>query len=315
MVDLSYNFDPEFRQALACLPTWRLDDLGGARRALAAAAAADADCDAGGLIFSDRRIAGPASEQGVQVRLYQPCPFADDRPAILHMHGGGFVMGSVGNSHRRCVRLARELDAVVLSVEYRLAPENPYPAALEDVLSALHWLDANAGGLGVDRSRMAIHGVSAGAALAAATALFVRDHGGPRLCHQFLAIPALDDRLETPSMVRFTDTPTWDRLKAETSWSAYLGTGREEVPPYAAPARAADLREVPPAYISAMEFDPLRDEAIDFARALLSSGVSVELHVFPGTYHGSTSVSAAHVSKRETDEELEVLRRVFRRSR
>jgi acetyl esterase/lipase len=131
------------------------------------------------------------------------------------------------------------------------------------------------------------------------------------LCFQYLGIPELDHRLETPSMRAFVDTPMWNRPLAERSWSAYLGEGRGEVSPYASPAVADDLTGLPPAYISVMEFDPLRDEGIHYALSLLEAGVQVELHAFPGTFHGSRNLPAA-VTSRDVDEMLVVLERALR---
>jgi acetyl esterase/lipase len=202
---------------------------------------------------------------------------------------------------------------VVVSVDYRLAPENPFPAGLEDCYAALVWLHEHAGDLGVDAGRIAINGGSAGGGLAAGLALLARDRGGPAICFQYLGIPELDDRLDTPSMQRFHDTPMWSRGAAEKSWEWYLGDahGTDDISPYAAPARATDLAGLPPAYISTMEFDPLRDEGIHYALKLLAAGVSVELHSFPGTFHGSSIVVTAAVNQREAAERMTVWRRVL----
>ena len=203
--------------------------------------------------------------------------------------------------------------AVVVSVEYRLAPEHPYPAAVHDCYSALRFLAVQADELGVDPARLAVLGTSAGGGLGAATALLARDLGGPALCFQMLHIPELDDRLETPSMRAFVDTPMWSRPLAEQSWRAYLGpdVDRDDVSPYAAPARATDLSGLPPTYISTAENDPLRDEGILYGLRLLQAGVSVELHQFPGTFHGSALVASAVISKRAQTESVTVLRRAL----
>ena len=166
--------------------------------------------------------------------------------------------------------------------------------------------------MGIDRARIGVIGGSAGGGLAAGLALLARDRGGPSLCFQFLAIPELDDRLETPSMRQFTDTPLWNRPSAEYSWRWYLGGQDGDVSPYAAPARATDLAGLPPAYVSTMEFDPLRDEGIIYAMRLLEAGVPVELHQYPGTFHGSSLVTTAAVSRRQGTEMIDVLRRGLR---
>jgi acetyl esterase len=198
-------------------------------------------------------------------------------------------------------------------VEYRLAPEHPFPAGLHDCYSALVFLAGAADELGVDTERLALLGASAGGGLAAATALLARDLGGPPLCFQMLHIPELDDRLETPSMRTFVDSPLWTRPLAAVSWEAYLGAGAHsgDVSAYAAPARAADLSGLPPAYISTAENDPLRDEGILYALGLLQAGVSVELHQFPGTFHGSALVASAAITKRAQRESTVALRRAL----
>ena len=172
------------------------------------------------------------------------------------------------------------------------------------------WTAANASELGIDPDRIAIAGQSAGGGLAAATTLLVRDRGGPKLCFQLLEIPELDDRLETPSMRAFTDTPLWNRPNAEWSWHHYLGPAHGgDVSAYAAPSRAKDLSDLPPAYVSTMEFDPLRDEGILYAMGLLQAGVSVELHSYAGTFHGSSMLGDTEPSRRNSQEVIGLLKR------
>ncbi len=262
----------------------------------------------------DRYVPGPEAAPQVPVRIYRPVSDTREaRPAVFEIHGGGFVMGSIEMMDPWCQRVAAEADAIVVSVEYRLAPEDPFPAGLEDCYAALLWTAKNASALGIDPARIAIAGQSAGGGLAAATALMTRDRGGPELCFQLLEIPELDDRLDTPSMRQFDDTPLWNRPNAVWSWRHYLGADHEgEVSHYAAPARAKDLSALPPAYLSTMEFDPLRDEGILYAQRMLQAGVSVELHSFPGTFHGSALIAAAHVSQRGSDEVIGVLTRRLR---
>jgi acetyl esterase/lipase len=234
----------------------------------------------------------------VRVRTYAPLALQRPLPAVLYMHSGGFVLGSIDAEHGRAATLALSAGAVLVSVGYRLAPEHPYPAALDDCYAALRWVEANAGELGIDRNRIAVAGSSSGACLAAALALLARDRGGPQLCFQLLNAPVLDDRLETASMTAFTDTPVWDRRSAQVSWRHYLGEAEDEVPYYAAPARAEDLSGLPPAYIATSEFDPLRDEGILYGLRLLQAGVAAEIHNFPGAYHGSEVVDTAEISRR-----------------
>lgn len=267
--------------------------------------------DASDLVVEERVAAGAPP---VPVRVYSPCPRRDASvPAVLLVHGGGFFAGSVDGVHVDAVELARELGVVVVAVDYRLAPEHPFPAALDDCDTALRWIHDRAGELGVDVARVAVSGTSAGGTLAAALALRARDTGGPPICFQHLVSPALDDRLDTPSMHRFVDTPMWTRGAAATSWAWYLAGWTGEVPAFAAPARASDLTGLPPAYVSVAELDPLRDEGLAYAVRLLEAGVSVEVHSFPGTFHGSLLARNATISRRQTAETLAVWRRAFER--
>jgi acetyl esterase len=258
----------------------------------------------------DRTVPGPEGAPDVPVRIYRPAaPSPEPRPAFLDIHGGGFVSGSIEMEHAACVAMARELGAVVVTVEYRLAPEDPFPAGLEDCYAALVWLHKNTSELGVDPERIGIGGQSAGGGLSAGLALLARDRGGPAICFQFLGIPELDHRLETASMRAFVDTPIWHRPNAVLSWQHYLGADPQDVSPYASPSIAEDLTGLPSAYVSTMEFDPLRDEGIAYALRLLEAGVTVELHSYPGTFHGSGLVTSAAVSRRAYAEQLDAIRR------
>ncbi len=262
--------------------------------------------------FEDRIVPGPADAPQLSVRVYTPVGEAKTRPGVLYIHGGGFCFGSVELEHQGAMAAAHAADAVVVSVEYRLAPEHPFPAGLEDCYAGLSWLASQAGALGVDADRIAVMGQSAGGGLSAGLALMARDRGGPKLCFQVLGIPELDHRLETPSMRDFVDTPLWNRPNAIMSWRCYLGENPVEVSPYASPAIAKDLSGLPPAYVSTMEFDPLRDEGIEYALRLLQAGVPVELHQYPGTFHGSNLVAEAAVSKRAGAEMMNALVRGLR---
>jgi acetyl esterase len=265
------------------------------------------------LSIEDRLVPGWEGDPEVGVRIYRPLAAVAPVPGILHIHGGGFIIGNIESEHAGAAVMAIELGAVVVSVEYRLAPEHPFPAPVHDCYAALSFLAAEAAVLGVDPERLVVAGASAGGGLAAGTALLARDLGGPRLCFQMLQIPELDDRLATPSMRAFTDTPLWNRPLAVESWKAYLGNAvdGDDVSPYAAPSRAKDLSGLPSTYISTAEMDPLRDEGILYGLSLLQAGVSVELHQFPGTFHGSSMVATAAVSKRGRDEATVVLRRAL----
>ena len=306
-IPAKYRVDPALAAAFAAMPAHTgPTDIVSTRARLNGLKHLQQSADTTGLTVTDHRI-GP----GVPVRVYQPAG-RTGLPAILTMHPGGFMVGDLDFNHGLHADLARAVGAVVVSVDYRLAPEHPFPAAIEDCDAALTWLAEHPA---VDPTRIALHGISAGGGLCAALALLTRDRGGPAIAFQYLNIPQLDDRLATRSMTEFVDTPMFSRAAAIRSWDAYLGPGvrgRDSVSPFAAPARCTDLSGLPPAYIAVMQHDPLRDEAIAYAQALLAAGVSVELHLFPGTFHGSAAIAAtAEVTVREHEERIAVLRKAL----
>ena len=310
---MKYRIDPELMDFVDSLPLTDFSDPQRARTGLEEMAAQMAPpMPLDELEIEDRSIPGPQDEPQVTVRIYSPKQKPDAVPGLLYIHGGGFVVGSLETEHFGVAAIAQTLNIVAVSVDYRLAPEHPFPAGMEDCYAALSWLHDNAAALGVDVQRIGVCGSSAGGGLSAAVALLARDRKGPPLCFQFLGIPELDDRLDTPSMRQFTDTPVWNRPNAEYSWKFYLGDavipGSPDVSPYAAPARMQKLDGLPPAYISVAEFDPLRDEGLRYGMRLLEAGVPVELHCYPGTYHGSFMFSEAAVSLRQNLELIEVLR-------
>ena len=313
---MSYPIDPELTAILEYIPASDFSDPVAMRKNMKEMMQLfGSDTDDRGINIVDTTIPGPAGAPDIPLRIYRPEQLDAITAGLLYIHGGGFAVGDLDSEHSGVVSMCRSLGIVIASVDYRLAPEDPYPAGLEDCYAALQWLHQEAASLGIDSQRIGVRGGSAGGGLAAALALLTRDRNGPSLCFQFLGIPELDDRLNTVSMLEFTDTPLWHRSNAILSWQYYLGDryqpGAEGVPYTAAPARADidDLRGLPPAYVSTMEFDPLRDEGIQYALKLLQAGVTTELHSFPGTYHGSEMVLEAAVTKRGTSEGLEALRR------
>ncbi len=313
MTPMSYDFDPELAPIVELLPAASLDDLEAARAGLLdIVGPLNEGVDTAGIAITDHQVPGPEGSPDVLVRMYAPDGALPDggRPAFLDIHGGGFVLGSIEMEHSFAVALARQLGIAVATVEYRLAPEHPFPAGVEDCFAALVWLHGQGSELGIDVDRIGVGGQSAGGGLTAATVLLARDRGGPPVCFQFLGIPELDHRLETTSMRSFVDTPMWNRGNAIKSWQMYLGADHNgEVSPYASPSVATDLGALPPAYITTMEYDPLRDEGIVYALRLMEAGVSVELHSYPGTFHGSALIPNAAVSKRANHELMIALAR------
>lgn len=246
------------------------------------------------------------ADPDVPVRIYRP---QQAQGAIVWLHGGGFVMGDLDTDHPFAIRIADGAGTVVISVGYRRAPEHRFPAAIDDAYAVLTWTAEHAAELGVDPARIAVGGHSAGAGLAAAMTLRARDRQGPSICFQLLNQPELDDRQETWSSRNFTDTPFMTSDKLAATWQHYLGD--QPATHDAAPARATDLSGLPPAYIATAEFDPLRDEGITYALRLLQAGVPVDLHQWPGTFHGSQAVLSADVSQRQIAELLSALRRAL----
>jgi acetyl esterase/lipase len=250
------------------------------------------------------------------IRIYRPLAGGGPRGAMVHFHGGAFVAGDLDISAGICGRMADVADLVVVDVDYRLAPEHPFPVGFEDCYTALLWTTRHSDSLGIDLNRLAVGGESAGGALAAAVALAARDRGGPAIAYQQLLYAVLDDSLTTESVRQMTDTPLWNGANCGPMWDHYLGPAdrRGDVSPYAAPARALatarGLADLPPAYVLACEHDPLRDEEIAYATALLAAGVSVELHLVPGTFHGFDGFPT-EISKRTTTGYLDSLRRAL----
>jgi len=297
------SLDPELEAFIPLFPRDDLSDPVTARKTLVELAAAAPAPDTTGMEIEDRTV--PA-DPDVPVRIYRP---RRAQGAIVWLHGGGFVMGDLDTEHPWAARVADGSGAVVVSVGYRRAPEHRFPAALDDACAVLTWTAGHADGLGTNPGRIAVGGHAAGAGLAAAVALRARDQQGPPVRFQLLNQPALDDRQETWSARHFTDTPFMNRGKVTASWRHYLGPA--PAPPYAAPARAADLSGLPPAYITTAAFDPNRDEAIGYALRLLQAGVPAELHQWPGTFHGSQAILSADVSQRQNAELAAALRRAL----
>ncbi|MCX5609374.1 MULTISPECIES: alpha/beta hydrolase [unclassified Streptomyces] len=295
--------DPELEAFVPFLPDLDMDDPVASRKDFAERAAGAPAPDTSNMEVEDRTV--PA-DPDVAVRIYRP---HRAQGALVWLHGGGGVFGGLDSEHPWAARLADLSGAVVISVDYRLAPEHRFPAALDDAYAVLTWTAEHAAELGVDPERIAVGGHSAGGGLAAAVALRARDHQGPPIRFQLLNEPGLDDREQTWSRREFTDVPWMNRDKVAAAWRHYLGS--QPATPYAAPARAAHLSGLPPAYIATAELCPNRDEDIAYALRLLQAGVSVDLHQWPGTFHGSQAILSAEVSQRQIADLTAALRRAL----
>ncbi len=239
-----------------------------------------------GVDHKDHAAPGANGAPDITVRVYGPASQSGPLPCIYWIHGGGYMGGSYDGNNDLASAWVRDLNCVVASVEYRLAPECPYPGPLDDCYAGLAWLTKNAGSLQVDPARVLIAGGSAGAGLAAALALLVRDRAEIAITHQILIYPMIDDRRTTASSQ--WDTWVWTKNSNEIGWRSYLGPlfGKDDVPAYAAPSRATDLSKLPATFMMVGTLDLFLDEDLEYAQRLIHAGVPVELHVYPGAPHG-----------------------------
>ncbi len=319
-LDLEAYLDADHIAALNALPVRQDPEDHLARRAAIAklrAAMPDVPLP-DGVSLQDHLAPGPDGAPDVMVRLYRPASLPANAPALYWIHGGGMVVGNVQMNDPYCAGVAAELNVLVASVEYRLAPEHPFPEPIEDCYAGLRWLASSADELGLDRSRLAIGGGSAGGGLAAALALIARDRGEVEVCFQLLVYPMLDDRNTTRSSQAIVDPRVWNRASNLAGWHAYLAgdAGADDVSPYAAPARATELAGLPPTYVNVGTLDLFVDEDIAYAQALLAANVPTELRVYPGVFHGSPGMLPdSEVSRRWRRDELSALDRALNRSR
>jgi acetyl esterase len=283
--DIVTRLDPALRHLAAAHTDLSPNVLGVVRDSLNARRAETA----GGVhavgVDIEQRDVPTGDRTSVPVRIYRGGP--TPAPAVIYCHSGAFVLGNLDTDHRQCVEFARRAGCTVVSVGYRLAPEHPFPAALDDAMAVLEWAVDSCAELGIDTDRLAVAGSSAGAALASLLAQRATRGTVPPIVFQLLHQPVLDDRM-TPSKEEFTTTPGLDGAAVDMMWHHYLGGGSP--PAGAVPARADELAGIASTLITCSQLDPLRDEAIDYALRLMWAGVATELHVFPGTCHGFDSL-------------------------
>lgn len=239
------------------------------------------------------------------IRLYQPAEGETPRTGVLLLHGGGLVYGAPEMHEETAVQIVQRTGALVAAPDYALAADAPYPAALRDCYAALEWLDGHLQGAG---RRLAVMGISAGGGLAVATALWARDHQGPRIDFVMPLWPMLDHRADSPSNQAIQDPRVWNGLTNRHHWQIYLREVMGAVPGYASPAVAEDLSGLPPMYISLGQLDPFLDENLAFVSRLSEAGVPVEFHLYPGAYHGFSLLQPqTELSQRCNREWLEAL--------
>ncbi|MEQ2525207.1 alpha/beta hydrolase [Bacillaceae bacterium CLA-AA-H227] len=308
------RIDPELRETLELFPPLALDanNMGTIRKMMEESnSLVEVSVDEA-VTISNQIIPGPDDNPSLRVRIYQPKDKTGTLPGLLWIHGGGYVLGTADDNDVLCQRFVTDANCVVVSVDYRLAPEHPYPAPLEDCYTALAWFSNTAEELGVDATRIGIAGASAGGGLTAALSLLARDRKGPEICFQMPLYPMIDDRNNTPSSLEITGNLIWNHDLNEKGWSMYLDgqNGTDNVSPYAAPARATDLSGLPFTYTCVGQLDPFRDETIDYVTRLAQSGVDVEFHLYPGAHHGFELITTnASISQRALAEYVGAVKR------
>jgi acetyl esterase/lipase len=310
--------DTELIPALQLFPPLHLskDVLPKLREDLQAAAVSGATTEEYSSVLVDRmEFPGPAGAPPVPAMVYRPNRAYASAGLVLHIHGGGYIMGSPRMADAENRRVCTELGCAVVSVDYRLAPETPYPGAIEDCYSVLKYLCGNSGSIEGDRSRIVVSGDSAGGGLAAALCLLARDRGECHVAFQHLTYPMLDDRTCIRTDINpFCGEFVWSAENNRFGWSSLLPMppGSEEVPQYASAARAKTLAGLPAAFIAIGALDLFLEENLDYAKRLVEGGVAVELHVYPGAFHGFRRVNNARVAQSAARDSLDALRQVLR---
>ncbi|MFF4656343.1 alpha/beta hydrolase [Streptomyces sp. NPDC001381] len=314
-------FDPELVPVLGSLartmpPAVLPEMIPALREFMRAAAPTDDELRREGAIdFTERRVPGPEGAPEISLLVCRPTGSAGPRPAVYFTHGGGMILGDNRTLLGEMLDWVQHLGIVLVSVEYRLAPEHPFPAGLEDVHAGLRWTMAHADELGIDPGRLVVSGPSAGGGLTAGLTLLVRDLEGPAPVGQLLVCPMLDDRNDTPSAHQMAGVGAWDRTSNDTGWSALLGhrRGGPDVTAYAAPARAENLAGLPPLFVDVGSAETFRDEVVTYASRIWRAGGEAELHVWPGGFHGFDALAPdAELSQRARAARAKWLRRILR---
>ena len=290
-------FDPELAPVVESLATlfppdaYRPDNIAEMRKPVPGAEKPTNEILSRGGAYSveERTVPGPDGEPDISLLICLPKHPATPTPAIYHVHGGGMIVEDNRFGMVEMLDLAEPMGMAVVSVEYRLAPETPHPGPVEDCYAGLVWVSEHAHELNIDPGRIVIGGMSAGGGLSAGVTLMARDRNGPAVLAQLLLSPMLDDRNDSPSARQMRGVGIWDRSSNETGWNALLGDGVRggpDVSPYAAPFRAADLSGLPSTFVDVGSAETFRDEDVAYASRMWQAGGSVELHVWPGGFHG-----------------------------
>ncbi len=312
LMDFINRVDPELREALMQFPVLQLPDGLAAARQTPIPPTGNFEL----VQISERFILG-GDRQKMLVKIYEPVNRDMSKlPVLLWSHGGGYVLGHPNGEDSLCESFVKAANCVVISPDYRLAPEHPYPAAIEDCYAALVWMTRTAEELNIDLTRVAVGGGSAGGGLTAALALMARDRGGPEICFQMPLYPMIDDRNVTFSSYEIIDKQAvWFRSNNIEAWRMYLGNHANGViSQYAAPTRAKNLAGLPPTYTCVGQLDPFRDETIDYVTRLTKAGVEVEFQLYPGCFHAFEHiVPDAEISQRAKNGYIKALARALNR--
>lgn len=314
--DIDSRLDQDLAKVRERFPSLGFDlrDLAGSRTILKKLAERARIRDTSSIAVEEFAITHSEDSTTLNLKSFRPLTGSTEKPALLWIHGGGYVMGSAGDTDQTLAHIALETDCTVFSVDYRLAPEHAYPAALDDCFDCLLWLQKHANQLKIDPARIAIGGASAGAGLTAALALRARDEGTQQVLFQLLIYPMLDHRHRTPSSRAIQDPNLWNEQTNRLAWALYLGalTDHDEIPLYASASLAADLTNLPPAFVCVGDLDIFLDEDIDYAQRLLQAGVPTELHVYPGAIHGFDMLAPdAAISQRLRTDVNNALQKAF----
>lgn len=312
------RLDPELAVVVRQIPVFDLRDIPTARAALAELyAQINVGPSSPAVTHQDHTAPGGDGEPDVMVRVFRPTEASEVLPCLYWIQGGGYVLTAPDMDDQFCEEIVQRHHCVVVSVDWRRAPEHPFPAPAEDCYSGLAWTIRNAADLGIDPARVVIGGHSSGGGSAAGLALLVRDRKEFTIAHQLLIYPMLDDTDTTPSSYLVTDREVWNRTSNEIGWASYLGHthGTNDVSPYAAPTRMEDLAGLAPATVLTGELDLFVDEDVTYAQRLMQANVPTELHVYPAAHHGfDRMVPTAVVSQRFIADRDAALTRVFTRS-
>lgn len=264
-----------------------------------------------GIKSKSLKIKGYKNEL-IDVKIFEPENIGANAPCLIYFHGGAFAMRSAPFHTNLICEYAFGASCKVVFVDYRLANKFPFPVGLEDCYSAFAWVQENAETLGIDLDRIALGGDSAGGGLALGISLLARDRKAGKICFQLLVYPVTDSRMITDSMKNFTDTPIWNSILTKKMWDMYLKDGLGDYKKeYISPIETESLKELPDTYIEVAQFDCLRDEGIEFAKALVKSGVKVELFETIGTIHGFEIAEKSEVVKESVYRRIDALKRNF----